>query len=149
MRIGRDDRRTDALMRWLMNPSSRRLHGIHPFVTLALAIKASFTSLALLIHSLSPQHPHPSPTQSTKLFLTLQLTRQKLRPPHPKTPILLFVSSHTDYQICLWNSAFFFQSLCQCCIYILFLLCCASLLEYLDEDEFVAAGEGESGVFED
>lgn len=45
-------------------------------------------------------------------FNRLQLTRQKLRPAHPKTPILLFVSSHTDYQICLWNSTFFFQSLC-------------------------------------
>lgn len=98
--------------------------------------------------NLSTSQP-PYSTNSPNPPSHLQLTRQKLRSSHPKTPILLFVSSHTDHQICSWNIAFLFQSLCQRCIYILFLLCCSSLLEDVDEDEFLGAGEGETGIFED
>lgn len=112
------------------------------FYSLALLPKANVISpstlFAIANHS-GPKFPRPS----------LQLASQELRPSQTKTPILPRVRRNADNQIRTGDAALLLEALRQRRVDSLLLSSIAALLENLDEDELVGAGEAEVGVLTD
>ena len=81
--------------------------------------------------------------------LQLQIPRQELRPPHPKTPIFPGIRTTAHDQIRTRHTTLLFQPRLQFRVDRLLHLSRAPLLEDLDEDELVGTREVEVRVFAD